>query len=193
MSKLVNNACLWWKNWIWFFFHVPIFGYCPLWVLHAHSVSTLSYLRGPDPIQCGQKPCCNASEDACDDGLAVVILQNTIQDWMTWNSSKMFFSLVALLVREQQPFAHCPESMLQVGYCGMHDLLAASLLWSFNCRYLTACMRFWYGWAFSDSLVQLTFQERLKCFGAVSHRASTLLMTPNSERNELRWQPIGIQ
>ncbi len=60
-----------------------------------------------------------------------------------------------------------PEGTLQLGIWGMHHLLAESLLWLgiFQILICTANLllfdspRFWSGWAFSTSLVQLTFQE----------------------------------
>ena len=65
----------------------------------------------------------------------------------------------------------CPEGMLEADICGMNHLSAMSLLWLgiFQIVHKTKVfdgLNCWYGWAFSDSSVLLTFQEKIECFGS---------------------------
>ena len=76
---------------------------------------------------------------------------------------KNIFPLSVVKSRYLQLFL--PEGQVAAGICGMHHLLAVSpWLGIFHIFSLSSQLfdglRYWSGWAFSDSSVQLTIQEK---------------------------------
>ena len=84
----------------------------------------------------------------------------------------------------------CPEGKLKLGICAMHHLLAVSLSWLDIFQILASWLLpfdGWYGWVFSDSLVQLTFQEKWKCFRQILQHLTDLQEPARHLETPLVW------
>ncbi len=80
--------------------------------------------------------------------------------------------------------------MLELSFCRMHQLGFVSFVVGYFsisfCFFLLLFdgIKHWYGWAFSDSLVQPTFQEKQKCFRQILRKNPTAFCRCGSDAGQ---------